>query len=262
MTKKYQPDSTKEFVDTGTVKSGTDKKPGKRIASVRSGKLQQLMKVIKYQFNDVHLLEESLTHRSKHSNNNERLEYLGDSILGFIVAEQLFIRFPDASEGELSRSRSKLVKGETLASLARRLELGEYLLLGPGELKSGGYRRNSTLADTFEAVMGAIYLDGGLDAVRAFVLRQINELLDSICIDDSLKDPKTLLQEYLQSRKLALPVYSVVSTEGSVHEQVFTVECVVAGLEVRSIGIGSSRRKAEQVAAKKVFDTINPGVKQ
>ena len=230
--------------------------PNQPISQARERKLQQLMKQLGYRFNNLAWLEESLTHRSKHSNNNERLEYLGDSILGFVIAELLFLKFPQATEGKLSRSRSKLVKGETLSVLARHLELGEYLSLGPGELKSGGFRRNSTLADAFEALVGAIYLDGGMDAVKPFVCNQYDSLLANLNIDDSLKDPKTQLQEFLQSRKLDLPEYTILSTEGSVHEQVFEVECKVRGLSHTSRGSGTSRRKAEQAAARLMLEAI------
>ena len=214
------------------------------------------MSTLDYQFQVLDCLDESLTHRSKQAKNNERLEYLGDSILGFLIAEMLFQQFPDATEGELSRSRSRLVKGDTLSGLALKLDLGEYLLLGPGELKSGGFRRRSTLADAFEAVTGAIYLDGGIDAVRRFVRQQFQELLDNLSLDDTLKDPKTRLQEYLQSKQIALPVYTVLSTQGSVHEQIFKVECLVSELSEKTQGDGSSRRKAEQVAAGKMLAAI------
>ncbi|MDH5326492.1 MAG: ribonuclease III [Gammaproteobacteria bacterium] len=215
------------------------------------------MGVLDYQFKEPLWLEEALTHRSKQAGNNERLEYLGDSILGFLIAEHLYLRFTRATEGELSRSRSSLVKGETLAKLARKLDLGDYLQLGPGELKSGGFRRNSTLADAFEAVVGAVYMDGGMEAVRDFVQNHFQELLNSLSIDESLKDPKTQLQEYLQSRKMQLPLYSILSQEGSVHEQVFEVECFVETLSHRTSGAGSSRRKAEQVAAKQMLEFIH-----
>lgn len=218
--------------------------------------LQQLCKVLHYEFRNMDLLEEALTHRSRQGKNNERLEYLGDSILGFIVAKRLFDRFPDATEGELSRCRSKLVKGDTLAKLARTLNLGDFLLLGPGELKSGGYRRNSTLADAFEAIIGAVYLDGGMPSADAFVDGQFGQLLDSINLDETLKDPKTQLQEYLQARKQALPEYNVVGTSGTDHAQVFKVQCVVEVLSNPTLGEGSSRRKAEQEAARQALELI------
>jgi ribonuclease-3 len=184
------------------------------------------------------------------------LEYLGDSILGFLIAKRLFEQFPGATEGELSRCRSKLVKGETLAKLAKVLNLGDFLMLGPGELKSGGYRRNSTLADAFEAVIGAIYLDGGMQSADNFVVRQFAQLLEDISLDDTLKDPKTQLQEFLQARRQALPEYKVISTSGSDHEQLFQVQCVVEGLAHPTLGQGSSRRKAEQAAALQALERI------
>jgi ribonuclease-3 len=219
--------------------------------------LQRLCKALHYEFKNIDLLEEALTHRSKHAKNNERLEYLGDSILGFLVAKHLFEMFPTASEGQLSRCRSKLVKGETLAKLARALNLGDFLLLGGGELKSGGFRRNSTLADAFEAVIGAIFMDGGMQSADAFVAYQFAELLDNMSPDDTLKDPKTQLQELLQARKQPLPEYSVVSTVGSNHDQIFQVQCAVEGLPHFTMGEGTSRRKAEQAAARLALDLIN-----
>jgi ribonuclease-3 len=209
-----------------------------------------------YNFNNVALLEEALTHRSKHARNNERLEYLGDSILGFLIAKTLFDMFPSASEGELSRCRSKLVKGDTLAKLAKILNLGDFLLLGAGEMKSGGFRRNSTLADAFEAIIGAIYIDGGMQSADAFVAHQFAELLDSMSLDETHKDSKTQLQEFLQARKQPLPEYSVVSTVGGDHEQIFQVQCVVEGLQDPTMGEGTSRRKAEQAAARMALDLI------
>jgi ribonuclease-3 len=218
--------------------------------------LQRLCKAMHYEFHNLELLEEALTHRSKQARNNERLEYLGDSILGFLIAKRLFDMFPKATEGELSRCRSKLVKGDTLAKLAKVLNLGEFLLLGPGELKSGGYRRNSTLADAFEAIIGAIFLDGGMQSADEFVLHHFAQLLDDISLDDTLKDPKTQLQEHLQARRQPLPEYKVVSTSGSEHEQVFQVQCTVEGLPQPTLGQGSSRRKAEQAAARQALDLI------
>ena len=218
--------------------------------------LQRLCKALRYEFSNIELLEEALTHRSKHAKNNERLEYLGDSILGFLIAKFLYEMFPTATEGELSRCRSKLVKGDTLAKLAKVLNLGDFLLLGPGELKSGGFRRNSTLADAFEAVVGAIYLDGGMQSADAFVAHHFADLLDNMSLDDTLKDPKTQLQEFLQARKQALPEYTVVCTVGNDHEQVFQVQCLVQGLARPTVGEGSSRRKAEQEAARLALELI------
>jgi ribonuclease-3 len=216
--------------------------------------------LLDYQFNDIDLLREALTHRSKQGKNNERLEYLGDAIVGFLVAEQLFLAFPTATEGQLSRSRSKLVKGETLAKLARNLNMGDYLRLGPGEMKSGGYRRNSTLADAYEAVIGALYLDGGVEVARRFVVQQFTPLIRSINLSDSLKDSKTKLQEWLQSQKRSLPVYTVINTDGGDHEQIFKVQCEVEGLDIPTIGEGASRRKAEQAAAKQALAQLTGNI--
>ena len=218
--------------------------------------LQRLCAALQYNFNNIDLLEEALTHRSKQAKNNERLEYLGDSILGFVIAEHLFHLFPRATEGQLSRCCSKLVKGETLAKLAKALQLGDYLLLGPGELKSGGYRRNSTLADAYEAIIGAIYIDGGLVNAQAFLTSQFDALLNNLSLDDTLKDPKTELQEYLQSRKKSLPIYTIIETAGSDHEQVFTVQCAVDGLDTPTEGAGTNRRKAEQAAARRALELV------
>jgi len=218
--------------------------------------LQALVRKCQYEFQDPSLLMAALTHRSKHSVNNERLEFLGDAILGFVIADELYRRFPAAAEGELSRCRSSLVKGEALAKLARRLELGDYLQLGPGELKSGGYRRNSILADAYEAIIGAIYLDGGLEQARCFILFNYQETLSTLSIDDATKDAKTQLQEFLQARRLGLPTYNVVSTSGSAHQQTFKVACHVQHFGLNTEGEGSSRRKAEQMAASTALSQI------
>lgn len=190
-----------------------------------------------------------MTHRSYGGMNNERLEFLGDSIVNFVIAEALFQQFPEAREGQLSRLRARLVKGQTLAELAREMQAGECLRLGSGEMKSGGHRRDSILADTVEAVIGAIYLDAGMEAVRERVLDWFAGRLEAISLKDTQKDPKTRLQEFLQSRQEALPHYEVVSVEGEAHEQTFTVVCQVALLDELPQGVGSSRRHAEQQAA-------------
>ncbi len=216
----------------------------------------RLCKRLGYQFNDLRWLKAALSHRSTGRNNNERLEFLGDAILSAVIAEALFQQFPDADEGVLSRLRASLVKGETLAELARQLELGEYLLLGSGEMKSGGYRRDSILAGTLEAIIGAVFLDGGQGESRKLIHTIFREELAGISPDKVVKDPKTRLQEYLQSCKSALPVYSVQSIEGGGHEQVFTVDCFVDALDARVTGRGSSRRKAEQDAAARMLERI------
>jgi ribonuclease-3 len=208
-----------------------------------------LCKKLNYQFKNQKYLKQALTHRSAGKSNNERLEFLGDGALNFIIAEDLFRRFPEAREGELSRLRASLVKGEKLSELAADLDLGEYLHLGPGELKSGGFRRASILADALEAIFGAIYLDAGFDVIKNIILSIYDDSLNAIDREKNYKDPKTRLQEYLQSQQLSLPEYNVVSITGEAHDQTFKVSCKVPGLKDEVIGEGSSRRKAEQDAA-------------
>ncbi|GHC20763.1 ribonuclease III [Aidingimonas halophila] len=223
-----------------------------------SNPLEAFSRRIGHAFSDVALLELAMTHRSYGGRNNERLEFLGDSIVNFVIAEALYRRFPDAREGQLSRLRARLVKGKTLAELAREFEVGGCLRLGSGEMKSGGHRRDSILADAMEAVIGAIYLDAGMDAVKARVLSWYGTRLESIDLQDTQKDPKTRLQEFLQSRQVALPRYEVVSVEGEAHAQTFTIECHVDVLEEYTLGIGSSRRHAEQKAAEKALQQLDP----
>jgi ribonuclease-3 len=218
-------------------------------------RLDRLCTELGYRFTDSALLEAALTHRSAGSVNNERLEFLGDAILNFTIAAELYRRFDAASEGELSRLRASLVRGETLALLARELSLGDYISLGQGELKSGGYERDSTLADTLEAVIGAVYLDGGLEACQIMLRSLYHHRFVSLSPTTQLKDPKTRLQEYLQSRKMALPVYSVLEIKGEAHAQTFLVECHAAGV-CATQGEGNSRRRAEQDAACKVLEFI------
>lgn len=212
--------------------------------------ISQLTRRLGYQFNQPDLCELALTHRSCGKNNNERLEFLGDSIVNFVIADDLFQRFPSAKEGQLSRLRARMVKGETLAEIARELNLGDYLRLGPGELKSGGFRRDSILADAVEALIGAIYLDSGLDVVRGMILQWFSERLESLDIDEALKDSKTRLQELLQSRRFPLPEYELTKVEGEAHDQTFYIECHIKPLEKPTLGVGSSRRQAEQEAAR------------
>lgn len=219
-------------------------------------KLDPLIKALGHPFTKVELLDLALTHRSHSNQNNERLEFLGDSIVNFLIAEDLYHRFPEAREGQLSRLRARQVKGATLAEVAREFHLGDYLRLGSGELKSGGYRRDSILADALEAVIGAIYLDAGMTSARERVLAWFQPRLAQLSLKDTQKDPKTRLQEFLQSRQYALPRYDVVQVEGEAHSQVFTVECVVEQLDFRPLGIGSSRRHAEQQAAEKALDAL------
>jgi len=189
--------------------------------------------------------------------NNERMEFLGDAILSFVVAAALYQRFPAVDEGVLSRLRANLVKGETLAVLAREMDLGNRLLLGAGEMKSGGYRRESILAGALEALIGAIYLDGGIEASQTFILAIFNDELAKVSPDKVIKDAKTRLQELLQARQMPLPVYSVTLIEGQDHDQVFRVNCTVAGLPEIVSGRGSSRRKAEQDAAEKAIRLLH-----
>jgi len=203
------------------------------------------------------LLEQAVTHRSHSARHNERLEFLGDSVLNFVVAALLFERYANVDEGDLSRVRSNLVKQAALASIAQTLDLSQYLRLGEGELKSGGFRRPSILADTLEAVFGAVFLDAGFDAARAVITRLYEQVLMTIDPKTLGKDPKTLLQEFLQGRKLALPVYTVLATHGAAHDQQFEVECSVgAPFDVRVTASGASRRAAEQNAAQQVLDAV------
>lgn len=217
--------------------------------------LLKLSQRLGYSFSDEQLVTLALTHRSKGGVNNERLEFLGDSILNFVIAEALFQRFGQAREGKLSRLRARLVKGKTLADVAREFELGDFLILGSGELKSGGHRRESILADTVEALIGAIYLDAGFEAARDRILSWYGERLDGLSLEDPIKDPKTRLQEYQQAHQLGLPKYKVLSVEGPTNEQVFNVECRILGLEP-AVSVGTSRRGAEQAAAQKLLTLL------
>jgi len=204
---------------------------------------------LKYEFQNPAFLKAALTHRSKGSDNNERLEFLGDSVVNFVIAETLYQLFPSATEGELSRWRATLVNREALANLAKEFDLGPYLLLGPGELRSGGSERQSILSCAMEAIIGAVYLDGGFEVARAKINDWYETLLQSLSSAASHKDPKTLLQEYLQSRRLPLPVYTVEDIYGEAHQQIFNVSCRVEGLPEFTLGKGTSRRRGEQEAA-------------
>jgi ribonuclease-3 len=215
--------------------------------------LAELERRLGHRFGNPELARQAVTHRSFGTPHNERLEYLGDSLLNCAVATLLYERFPKLPEGDLSRLRASLVNQSSLSEVAAKLALGELLQLGEGELKSGGFRRPSILADAFEALLGAVYLDAGFEAVRSAVERLLGERLegrDRMPVD---KDPKTALQEHLQGRKLALPRYSVQRTEGEAHDQTFTVECRVDDLGLVATGQGSSRRAAEQAAAEGVL---------
>jgi len=221
--------------------------------------IKRLSKKLGYTFSDPSLLIQALTHRSAKGIHNERIEFLGDSILGFVIAEALFTQFPKENEGDLTRMRSSLVKGVTLAEIARNFGLGEYLILGPGELKSGGHRRESILEDAIEAIIGAIFLDSNMKTCKALVLSWFDERLNDIKPGQGQKDPKTRLQEYLQGRKIALPIYEVIDTKGQSHNQEFTVRCSTPEINEDVITKGTSRRKAEQAAAKKVLTIILDG---
>ncbi len=217
----------------------------------------QLTRKLGHQFADLSLVDLALSHRSVGAKNNERLEFLGDSIVNFLMAEALFEKFPTSREGELSQMRSQLVKGETLAAIAKEFSVGDYLNLGPGELKSGGHRRESILADALEALIGAIYLDGGMDICRQYVNRWFATRLDEIAPRESNKDAKTRLQEWLQARQMPLPKYLLVNTSGSDHQQQFTIECEIHHLQQRFSGDGSSRRVAEQAAAEEALAALH-----
>jgi ribonuclease III len=217
----------------------------------------ELTKTLGYRFKDAALLRTALTHRSHSSLHNERLEFLGDSILNCIIASELYLRYPHLAEGELSRARALIVRQQTLFERAGELGLGSQLLLGEGELKSGGAERPSILADALEAVIGAVYVDGGFDAARRLVQRIFRPVLERADPAAVLgKDAKTLLQEHLQGRRIPLPRYSIVATEGEAHRQRFTVECAIPQLSIRTLGKGLSRRAAEQDAAGLAYNQI------
>ncbi|KND61795.1 Ribonuclease III [Candidatus Burkholderia verschuerenii] len=211
---------------------------------------------LRYEFRNAELLRQAITHRSHSATHNERLEFLGDSVLNCVVAALLFQRFGKLDEGDLSRVRANLVKQQSLYEIAQALNVSECLRLGEGELRSGGFRRPSILADTLEAIFGAIFLDGGFDAAHTVIKRLYTPVLDHIDPRTIGKDAKTLLQEYLQGHKIALPTYTVVATHGAAHNQQFDVECAVPKLDVKVTGSGASRRAAEQAAAKKALDEV------
>ncbi len=212
-----------------------------------------------YTFDDPALLEQALTHRSRGHRHNERLEFLGDALLNFTIAALLYEERPDAPEGDLSRMRARLVRDRTLAQVARELGLGDHLRLGPGELKSGGYLRESILADALEAIFGAALLDGGVDRARRLIESLLRPRMDALPEVDMLKDPKTRLQEFLQARGLHLPEYCVIDESGADHARQFTVACTVEMLDAPIHATAGSRRKAEQAAARAVLDQIDTG---
>jgi ribonuclease-3 len=223
--------------------------------------MKNLEKKLNYQFKDKKLLNIALRHRSIGKNSNERLEFLGDSIVNFVIAAELYKKYPKFREGELSRIRSNLVKKETLAELAKQFNVGDYLYLGMGEKKSGGFRRTSILADAMEAIIGAIYLDSNFETCQEKILtwygiklNQLNQI--------GQKDAKTELQESIQARKLPLPEYKVVSQEGKAHRQIFHIQCTVEGLDIVAKGQGASKQEAEQEAAKNFIDQLKSSPKQ
>ena len=228
----------------------------KKFNDMRTDNLDHLQRKIDYQFQDTGLLKQALTHRSAGHKHNERLEFLGDAILNLTIAEALFHQFPKCNEGELSRMRATLVREPTLAILARDFQLGDYLSLGQGELKSGGFRRESILADCVEALIGAISLDSSLANATEIVTRWYQPLLKDIQPGDNQKDAKTRLQEYLQGNRLPVPTYNIVNIQGEAHNQLFTVECSIQNNDRTFIGKGSSRRKAEQAAAEQILQEL------
>lgn len=215
------------------------------------------LKGLGYEFRHADLLRLALTHRSCGNPNNERLEFLGDGVLNMVVAELLFHARPNVPEGDLSRLRARIVRERTLAEVARFLELGDHVRLGPGELKSGGFLRDSILADVLEAVIGAVFIDGGFDAARSLVERLMFERIAALPDAEALKDPKTRLQEWLQARALKLPEYEVIDERGADHDRTFTVVCRVEMLDGPLEATSTSRRKAEQAAAKRTLETIS-----
>ncbi len=211
---------------------------------------------LRYGFRNEDYLIRALTHRSASSANNERLEFLGDAVLDSVISEAVFERLPDADEGELSRVRASLVKDTSLSALAVELGIGQHLILGAGEKKAGGHRRASILADALEAIFGAVYLDSSYDRAAEVIGNVFGERLERLPDPDDLRDPKTKLQEYLQSRKLALPEYVVATVKGKAHQQTFSVNCSVPVLSLQTSGSGSSRRNAEQQAATKMMESL------
>lgn len=216
----------------------------------------ELMQRLGYQFKELDLLCRALTHRSHQDKNNERLEFLGDAILGMVVGDELFHRYPKAREGELSRMRSSLVSGEVLAELAQELQLQDHIRLGMGEEKSGGRQRPSILSDVVEAIIAAIYLDGGLEQARACVLAWHQQRITHFISGEAVKDAKSQLQEWLQAQHMPLPSYES-TVSGAAHQQTFRVTCQVEGMSIQAQGVSSSRRKAEQIAALHFLEKLN-----
>ena len=218
--------------------------------------MDKLQKNLSYEFNDIDLLRRALTHRSVSKNNNERLEFLGDSVLGCIISEELYFRHTSIDEGQLSRLRSHLVRGNTLANLAKKLSISENLILGQGELKSGGFRRESILADTFEAILGAIFLDSDYLTVKRVTMLLFSDLLNEAKAEDSLKDFKTQLQELLQKKGHSLPLYELLETKGKDHNAIFYVSCHVEELKITVEKNAKSIKRAEQACAQSILEEI------
>ncbi len=218
--------------------------------------LSWLANTLDYRFDDERLFEQALTHRSSPGASNERLEFLGDAVLDFAVSEVVYDAMPEADEGDLSRLRASLVKDTSLAELAAGLGLGEHLILGSGERKSGGHRRESILADALEALFGAIFLDAGYDASRKIIVKAFGDRLLELPDPRDLRDPKTRLQEWLQARALGLPEYELANVSGEAHRQEFEVRCAVTGGKYQTSGNGRSRRNAEQAAAERMLKLL------
>ena len=219
--------------------------------------MEKLQKIIDYYFSDTTLLKQALTHRSVNKNNNERLEFLGDSVLGCVISHELYHRFPLVDEGQLSRLRSSLVRGQTLAKLAKNLNLSETLVLGQGELKSGGFRRESIQADAFEAILGAIFLDSDYSTVSNVILNLYDELLNEASPDDSLKDFKTQLQELLQKKGHSLPIYELIKTKGQDHNAIFYVSCHIKEFNLTAEENAKSIKRAEQACAESILGNLS-----
>ncbi|WP_367670615.1 ribonuclease III [Sodalis-like secondary symbiont of Drepanosiphum platanoidis] len=219
--------------------------------------INKIQKKIGYFFKKPEILFQSLTHRSASSKHNERLEFLGDSVLNYVIASELYKRFPNINEGDMSRMRASLVRGNTLAEIAKELNIGKYLRLGPGEIKNRGFHRTSILADTIEALIGGIFLDSNIQTIELLIINWYLNRLKGIIPGNQQKDPKTRLQEYLQSCHLPLPVYNLIHVSGEAHDQEFTINCPIIGLDYPIIGNGSSRRKAEQAAAEEALNILS-----
>ena len=217
---------------------------------------KRLLKLLGQQHMDSACFAQALTHRSASSKHNERMEFLGDSVLGLIVTQTLYKNMPKASEGYLSRLRASLVNEDTLAEIANELSLGEYVRLGAGELKSGGFRRKSILSDTLEAIIASVFLEKGIKETESFILEIYTDRFQKLPSEDELKDPKSRLQETLQSRNYDIPKYQLISTTGDAHKQVFTAECEIKNLAIKTRGVSSSRRKAEQQSAQNAYEIV------